>query len=261
MITREDVAQALEAIDTGVMKGGEPSSKEDLNSANGAADGSAGDGKDLSAPGSDMNATYGNTKKKGKDGAMKSQVETPEDFNKSLPPAVETKVEVSDFLKSLVDHNAGCMDKLRDCVLKSEMAAEDRMEEVMEAVEEMQKSLGNVGIVLKAICERIGIVENAPANVAKSQTSADQSQPVAKSVTTTDRQFADPNGGSEAGQADEGGMFKSLVGKPASIQKSSIAVAIMDLVKKGEAADTDVINFETYNYITPELDSKLRSVL
>jgi len=257
-ITKDDVAKALGRLESGLNKGGEPSDKEDLNSANGAADGGSGDGKDLSAPGSDMNDEYGNKKKKGKDGAMKSQVETPEDFNKSLPPAVETKVEVSDFLKSLVDHNAGCMDALRDSVVKSDLAAEDRMEEVMENVEGLQKSLGDVGIVLKAICERIGIIENQPASVAKSQTAT---APIVKSQTM-ERQFADPTAGAEANQQqDSQGMFKSLVNHPPQIQKSAIASAICDLVKKGEAADTDVINFETYSYIAPELDSKLRAVL
>lgn len=256
-ITKDDVAKALGRLESGLNKGGEPSDKEDLNSANGAADGGSGDGKDLSAPGSDMNDEYGNKKKKGKDGAMKSQVETPEDFNKSLPPAVETKVEVSDFLKSLVDHNAGCMDSLRDSVVKSDMAAEDRMEEVMEAIEGIQKSQGNIGVVLKAICERIGVIENQPA-VAKSTRATDAAagQPVAKS-------FVDPAAGAEAPVAPEAGqgMFKSLVGKAPQIQKAAIAESICELVKKGEAADTDVINFETYSYITPELDLKLRSVL
>ena len=252
MITRDDVANALSAIEK-AMDGDD----DDLNSPNGAADGGSSDGKDLSSPGEDMNATYGNKKKKGKDGAMKSQVQTPEDFNKSLPPAVETKVEVSDFLKSLVDHNAGCMDKLRDTVVKSEMAAEDRMDEVMESVEEIQKSLGNFGVVLKAICERIGIIENQPASVAKSQTSAT----VAKSQTA-ERNFADMTVSSEAEVTPQGdGMYKSLANKSPAIQKSLIAEAICDLVKKGEAAEEDVINFETYSYVAPELDSKLRSVL
>lgn len=182
---------------------------------------------------------------------MKSQREQPEDFNKSLPPEVETKVEVSDFLKSLVDHNAGCMDNLRDAVVKGELAAEDRSEELVEAVEGLQKSMGDIGTVLKAICERIGVIENEPAGVVKSQTS----------VPTADRTFTDPHAGAEAATTDEGGMFKSLVGKPETIQKSTIASAMMDLVKKGELEDTEVINFETYNYLTPEADSKLRAIL
>jgi len=257
-ITKDDVRKALATLEGPLAKG-----SSDLNSANGAADGSDSSGKDLSAPGDDMNATHGNKKKKG-NGTMKSQGETPEDFNKSLPPAVETKVEVSDFLKSLVDHNAGCMDKLRDAVVKSDLANEDRMDEISECIDGLQKSMGQVGVVLKAICERIGIVENQPANVAKSQTATDaqaqQAAPVAKSVTA-DRQFADPQGGSEANQSEGDGMYKSLVGKPPQIQKAAIASAICDLVKKGEAQDVDVINFETYSFITPELNTRLRAVL
>ncbi len=250
-ITRDDVLNALEMVEKGSM-----AQDENLGPANGAAEGSGSDGKNLDSPGDDMNAKYGNKKKKGKDGAMKSERETPEDFNKSLPPAVETKVEVSDFLKSLVDHNAACVDKLRDFVIKSDMAAEDRMEEVMENVEDLQKSVGNIGVVLKAICERIGVIENAPAAAPKAETT------VAKSETA-ERTFVDPNASSEADATQEAGagMYKSLVGKPQTIQKSTIAEAICDLVRKGEAADTDVINFETYNYIAPELDSKLRAVL
>lgn len=245
-VTKDDVIAAINRLE----KGGDA----DLNSANGAADGD-GDDDSLKAPGEDMNDSANN--KKGKGDAMKSQKPTdaPEDFHKSLPAEVETKVDVSEFLKSLIDHNAQCLNGLRDYVVKGSLDSEDRHQELADSVGSITKSLSNVGLVLKAICERIGIIENK-AEGRKSMTSASD---VNKSV---DRPFANPNTASEADPASGGeAVYKSLAGKSPHIQKSMISEALCDLVRKGEAKDTDVINFETYSYLTPELDSKLRAVL
>jgi len=256
-IDREDVRAALKSLnylsDDEVSKGDGVPTDGDLNSANGAANG-GGDGS-LKAPGDDMCDKYGNKKRKEK--AMKSERQAPDDFRKGLPPEVEAKIEVSDFLKSLTDHNAARIDALRDFMVKSDMAVDDRHEELTDAVDGLQKSMGDIGVVLKALCERIGVLENTPATVAKSETAI---QNVAKSEVAT-RQFADPNATAEATGNEGQGIYKSLVGKPPVTQKSMISEAMCDLVRKGDAVPEDVINFETYNYVPPELDSKLRAVL
>lgn len=246
-VTKDDVIAAIDRLEKG-------ETSSDLNSANGAADGD-GDDDSLKAPGTDMNDSANN--KKGKGDAMKSQKPTdaPEDFAKSLPAEVETKVDVSEFLKSLIDHNAQCMDGLRDYVVKSSLDSEDRHGELDERIGDVQKSLSNVGVVLKAICERIGIIENKT-ETRKSATSAGD---LNKSV---DRPFVNPSASGEADTAPAGeGLYKSLIGKSPHVQKSMVSEALCALVIKGEAKDTDVINFETYSYLTPELDSKLRAVL
>jgi hypothetical protein len=168
-------------------------------------------------------------------------------FEETLPEEIQTKIEVSGFLKSLVDHTAATVDALRETVVKSEMNHEDRYEDLNAIVTDIQKSQAKIGIVLKAVCERIGIIENAPAAVAKSEI-------VAKSNGAAERNFATPN------DAEEGKLFKSLSENP-TIAKSQISSALCDLVKKGEANDLDVIGFESGGYIRPELVSKLKTTL
>jgi len=251
-ITKDDVKKALSALDEHLEKGSRPASSDsvpsdDLNTSNGAADGSG----SLKVDDENMNDKYGNTKKKG--ATMDYEKSMPDDFSAGLPGEIETKVDVSNFLKSLVDHTADSHDKLRDFVVKSDMANDARYEEMEERFDEVQKSLANVGVVLKAICERIGVIENKPA-VAKSQTSE-------KEGAVADRQFqkSDPQQENVLVESEgETGLYKSLQGKPPHIVKSLISDKLCDLVRKGEAQDIDVINFETYNHVSPELDEKLR---
>lgn len=252
MIVQGDVIKALEKIES-VVKGGEPKNAKDLNSANGAADGDEEDGKDLSAPGKDMNATYGNKKEEGKGKTMKSQ--TPESFYKSLPDQVTAKVEVSDFLKSLVNSISESSDRLSQSIVKSSEAAEARMDDVNDEIESIHKSLANVGIVLKSLCEAVGVISNQEAAAPKAATTATQSTEVVQ------KSFVDPNAGAEAENPKGEAIYKSLDGKTKEIQKSMISGGIWELVQKGEATDLDMIAFETNNTISPELDGKLRKIL
>lgn len=288
MITKDQVQKALGALDghlpETVAKSG---SDGDLNEAEGAAEGEG----SLKAPGTSMakKAPKGKTQKslaKGefppkKDDDKKSDDEEEEDsesddeedeeddepkgktkksmpssYLKGMPKEVTTKVEVSNFLRSLVDHTADSVDGLRDYVAKSDMANENRYDELGSAIEQVAKSLGNIGIVLRAVCERIGVIENQPAHVAKSVTAAPAAaaQPVA-------RAFAEAQPGAAEAAASEGGMFKSLNGKPAHIAKAMVSEVLCDLVRKGEAKDTDVINFETFGFVPPELQPKLSAAL
>lgn len=225
-VTKDDVKEAIDSLE--------------INSSNGAAD----DKDSLGVDAKNMNDVAGNKKSKG---TQKS--EAPSDFGAGLPGEIETKVDVSSFLKSLVDHSAHSHDQLRDFVVKSDMANDARFTEVNEAVAEISKSQANIGIVLKAICERIGVMENQP-GVAKSQTAAS----VAKSETV-ERTFAGANPDQPA--EPEGRIAKALHGKPANVAKSMVSDQLCELVRKGEASDLDVINFETYNHISPELETKL----
>jgi hypothetical protein len=237
-VTKDDVKEAIESLEINSVEKGEGSA--DLNSSNGAAD----DKESLGVDAENMNDKHGN--KKGK-GYAKS--EAPSDFGAGLPGEIETKVDVSSFLKSLVDHSAHSHDQLRDFVVKSDMANDARFSDVNEAIADISKSQANIGIVLKAICERIGVMENQP-GVAKSQTAA----VIAKSEPV-ERTFAGANPDQPA--EPEGRIAKALHGKPANVAKSMVSDQLCELVRKGEASDLDVINFETYNHISPELETKL----
>jgi len=259
MLTKDDVQKAIGRIGADidsddVNKGKSVPTDGDLNSSNGAADGGGSDNS-LSAPGENMNDKYGN--KKGKD-ASPAKKSLPSDFHSGMPSEVETKVDVSDFLKSLVDHTADRVNGLREFIVKSDEAAEARTDDIVDQVGEVQKSLMDVGIVLKAICEKIGVLENEPAHVAKSQTAATQGKGV-------ERQFENNTQTATEGVAKSSGggdfLYKSLEGRHPVEIKKAISCALMDLCKKGELDDLQVINFETYNVITPEADVKLRAVL
>jgi len=231
MITKEDVTKALSELNLS-----EEVSKGDLGPANGAADeaGSLGvDGDDMEKEG------------KGK-GKEKKEKDTEKSFYEELPAEVEAKVEVSNFLKSLVDYTASQIDSLKDRVVKSDSAQAVRYEETMEVLDGISKSMGHVGIVLKAMCERIGILENQP----------EQPKAITKSMDApVERQFVG------MGSSETGGMFKSLDGKTPFEVKKSISDAMFELVKKDEMSDTDLINFETFGYVTPEAGRLLNKIL
>lgn len=168
-------------------------------------------------------------------------------FAEEMPEEIQAKIDVSEFLKSLVEHTGDSLDALKDFVAKSDVAHEARYAELAETVNDIAKSQAKIGVVLKAVCQRIGVIAAAPARPAKS----DQ---VSKSEGS-ERKFSS---GLEAEGTDK--MFKSLSDNPA-IAKSQMSGALCDLVKKGEATDLDVIGFESGGYIRPELVAKLRSSL
>jgi len=179
-----------------------------------------------------------------------SVTEEDESFSKGLPEEVQTKIEVSDFLKSLVDHTGEVIGDLRGQLAKSECSQIEFNKSLAEGLEEIQESQAKVGVVLKAICERIGIIEAAPAYAPKAETD------VTKSASQpAERQFESALKGD--GQEP---MFKSLSANP-MIAKSQLAEAMCDLVRKGEASDMDVIGFESSGHIRPEVVTKLRTVL
>lgn len=270
MITKDSVAKALGALEAAspeIAKG-----EGGLGDAEGAATG-GGDGS-LKAPGEAMSGAAKKAKKslaKGDDGdaddapfKKKAAEDDDEDededegsmksFAGSMPDEIRTKIDVSSFLRSLVDHNAATIESMRRAIVKSSTAQDQRVEVLLDAVEGLQKSQSNIGIVLRAMCERIGVIENTP-GVAKSvQTAA---APLAKSAAPVAREFV----GGEEGQGQDQAIYKSLTGKAPHVQKAMISEALCQLVMKGEAKDTDVINFETYGHVPGELDAKLRTVL
>lgn len=166
-------------------------------------------------------------------------------FAKSLPKEVKTKIEVSDFLKSLVDHTGEAVDGLRSSLAKSHKLTHGRLGELEDAVESVAKSQQNIGVVLKAICEQIGVISKSAARPAKSATN--------QQVQKSERNFKSAL--NEEG--DEQPMFKSLSKDPI-VAKSQISNVLCDLVKSGSAQDLDVINFETSGHVRPELLSKLQ---
>lgn len=180
---------------------------------------------------------------------MKSKKSVKKSFTEDMPEEIQTKIDVSEFLKSLVDHTGECIDDLSKSINATEARLAKSHGDLVGAVEDIQKSQARIGVVLKAICQRIGIIENAPAKAAKADT-------VAKSTTAApERKFSS---GLE-GESQEP-MFKSLSQNP-TVAKSQISSALCDLVKKGEAQDVDVIGFETSGFIRPDLMPKLKTVL
>jgi hypothetical protein len=190
----------------------------------------------------DEEETHSEHKKSAK--AMKAK----KSFAQDMPDEVQTKIDVSEFLKSLVDHTGSCIDELAGEVSKSENRIAKSHADLSAAVEDVQKSQAKIGIVLKAICQRIGIIENAPARTQKSEA-------VAKSGGV-DRKFSS---GLE-GDAEAAPVFKSLSKNP-GVAKSQISEALCDMVRKGDATDMDVIGFETNGFIRPDLMPKLTTAL
>jgi len=175
--------------------------------------------------------------------------ETTKSFAEGLSEEVQTQIDVSDFLRSLVDSTGEAIDGLGERLAKSEDAHIEQYEDLTEAVGGIQESQAKIGIVLKAICERIGVIEAAPANEPKAETD------VVKSTEPAERSFE--NGLDDGGEEP---MFKSLSKNPL-IAKSQVSSAICDLVRKGEAKDMDVINFETSGHIGPEVLNGLKTIL
>lgn len=261
MITKDSVAKALSALEAAspdIVKG-----EGSLDDTEGAASG-GGDGS-LKAPGEPMsNAAKGKAKKSLAASSEKDEDDDSDDgddeddsmksFADDMPGEVRTKVDVSQFLRSLVDHSAATIESMRKAIIKSSQAQDQRVEVLLDAVEGLQKSQANIGVVLRAMCERIGVIENQP-GVAKSvQAAATVTKSQAAPVT---REFV----GGDDSQGQEQGIYKSLTGKAPHVQKAMISEALCQLVMKGEAQDTDVINFETYGHVPGELDTKLRAVL
>lgn len=170
-------------------------------------------------------------------------------FTEDMPEEIETKIDVSEFLKSLVKHTGETIDSLTEYVVKSDKHHSGRYGELVGQVNEIQKSQAKIGLVLKAICEQIGVVKSAPARSTKSET-------VAKSAPIAERKF---DSGLE-NEAPEEKMFKSLSEDP-RIAKSQMSETLCDLVKSGHATDMDVITFESNGFIRPELVGKLKEKL
>ena len=248
-IKKEEIAKALGEL-------------EDALDVKKASDG------DLDQPeGSDLNAGHADNKmsdaagdkskkaKKSDDGDEDDEKEddmkkeTTKSFADGLSEEVQTQIDVSDFLRSLVDSTGEAIDGLGERLVKSEDARIEQYEDLTEAVGGIQESQAKIGIVLKAICERIGVIEAAPANEPRAETD------VVKSTEPAERSF-------ENGLDDDGEepMFKSLSKNPL-IAKSQVSSAICDLVRKGEAKDMDVINFETSGHIGPEVLNGLKTIL
>lgn len=162
-----------------------------------------------------------------------------------LPEEIQTKIDVSEFLKSLVEHTTESIDELANSVLKSEEATYAKFEELSKSVAEVVKSQAKIGLVLKALCEQAGILASAPKRVAKSETT------VAKSAVA-ERSFAQ-----EPVEAGEEKMFKSLSDNP-MMAKSQITEALIDLVKSNKCTDMDLINFESTSYLRPEIVEQLK---
>lgn len=251
-ITAEQVSKALEEIAPALSK----ASENDLDQPEGA---------DMGWP-SEAKKPMSDEAKKDKKSKMakKSEAEYDDEgdedeeeemdmkakksFSEGLSDEVQSKIEVSEFLRSLVEHTGDTIEDLRLTVAKSQRASSDRIESVAKSLDELHENQAKIGVVLKAICEKIGVIENAPqeskAVVAKSE---GEDMPVERTFKS----------GLDADEGEEP-IFKGLSENP-MIAKSQITNAMLELVKSGSAEDVDLINFESSGFISPEVQSKLKN--
>ena len=262
MITKEQVMKALEELelkkaseqDLDQPEGGDLGGGMENKMSDAAASGVEGKKKKKKVKKSDDNDEDDESESDDEDEDKKKKDKPEEDemdksFN-NLPEEIEAKIDVSDFLKSLVNHTADSINGISKAVVDSTEELHGRYDSMVDIVEDVQKSQAKIGIVLKALCEKVGIIENAPA----SKPRADQVAKSEGNVEVADRNFSQAEGEKEEK------TFKSLNTNP-QIAKSQISDAMCDLVRKGEATDVDVISFESNNYIRPEVVEKLRTVL
>jgi hypothetical protein len=262
VITEDQVSKALEDLEATLTEPSEDVSKaseDDLDQPEGA---------DLGNPAKEKMSDAAKAKKAKKalppvgedDGdedepemekKMPAKKAAKKSFAEEAPEEIQTKIDVSEFLKSLVDHTGNTIESLREEVSKSEAQSMARYDDLSQAVEDVQKSQAKIGIVLKAICEKIGVIAGAPARVAKSDTVAKSEGAPAPAARSFDSGLAEEKPEK---------VFKSLSDKPLEA-KAQISNALCDMVRKGEAKDLDVIGFETSGYISPDLVSKLKQVL
>jgi len=257
-IKKEQINKALDELEN-LATEEETTSKGDQGGKNAPLNSAEGDdmgvprGKPMSNEAKKKKESHGNANTNPSKGgkAMKS-------FKNDLPEEVEEQIDVSDFLKSLVDHTGTKMNELTDHISKGEIAQESFNESLMAKFETVEKSQAMIGVVLKSVCEKLGIIENEAAHTPKSETS------INKSETVTDRKFeeAKPDATTEIKKVEDDGeaMFKSLSKNPI-VAKSQISDALCDLVKSGDALDTDVIQFEMNGYIAPSNVTKLKEKL
>jgi hypothetical protein len=245
-ITNEQIDKALNSLEN--LAKGDQGSNPPLNSAEGD-DMGVKRGKPMSDEAKNGKPNHGKSdySDKGKEKKMKKS------YNEELPEGIQETIDVSDFLKSLVDHTGAKMDELNEQVAKSELAQTQMNDDIINKLETVEKSQAMIGVVLKSVCEKLGIIENAPAHAPKSETSVVKSD-------VAERNF-DSNVNTETeGTEEPAPLFKSLSKDPA-IAKSQVSEAMCELVKSGKCADTDVINFEMNGYISPSIVNELNKTL
>jgi hypothetical protein len=246
-ITDTKIDNALESLEN--LAKGDQGANPPLNSAEGD-DLGVKRGKPMSDAAKEGKANHGKSdySDKGKEKKM-----TKKSFKEELPDEITEQIDVSDFLKSLVDYTGEKMDELNTQVAKSELAQSQTQDDITSKLETIEKSQAMIGIVLKSVCEKLGIIENAPAHAQKSETSINKSE-------VAERKFDSNAAEGNEGVEEKAPLFKSLSKNP-QIAKSQVSEAMCDLVKSGECADTDVINFEMTGFISPTIVSKLNEKL
>lgn len=255
LVTEEMVNKALASLDAQLGEDVSKASESDLDQPEGA---------DLGNPVKEKMSDAAKGKKTEKSVEKEEKEESDEESEDSdaddmgkakksmveLPEEIQEKIDVSEFLKSLVSHTSETIDALGEAIQKSEAAQETRIGGLSAQISEIQKSQAKIGLVLKALCEKAGILSSAPARVIKSET-----QSVAKS-DVAERSFAqevDENPAEEK-------MFKSLSENPI-VAKGQMTDALIELVKSNACSDMDLINFESTNFLRPEVVTLLKSKL
>lgn len=165
---------------------------------------------------------------------------------------ISGKMDVSNFLKSVVDQTGGYMDAMKDVIEKSASMYESRTVVIEKQLTDIQENQAKLGIVLKSICEAMRIIEDQPANGPKAETEVKKSD-----GRHVERNFET---GTDKGEEEQTGMFPGLSDNPV-IAKSQITFAMVEMVEKGQLKDTDVIAFESGGHIEPDVAMKVQKAI
>lgn len=256
------VSAALAALEERLEK----SSKEDLDNPEGAdLDAGTHAGEKLSDHAEEDEGASGAAKKspkpvkKGQDGADKTgEQQNPDEdtemgtevksLNARADAEIKNKIEVSDFLKSLHEGLNDTLEAMGDVIAKSATVYDGRTKSMEEKLDDVMQYQAKLGVVLKAMCEHLGMLGNQPARGPKAVSTA-----VTKSGagTPVERQFADPRA-ALAAAADKSELFPGLSDNPVVAKAQLVGVAL-DLAKSGKIEPTDVINLEMNGHIRPEI--------
>lgn len=257
MYNEQEVSKALAALEEVLEK----ASEEDLTNPEGSdLDAGTHAGEKLSeVPNEDEGASGAAKKtpksvKKGEKAAEEEEDEEnekpdkDEEKMKSLNADTEIKqaIEVSDFLKSLHGSLNDTLESMQDVIKSSGAMHATQIKSLEERIDDIQMNQAKLGVVLKAMCEHMGMLGNQAAREAKS---------VAKSGGAAgqpaERKFVDPAQVLEEA-ANKSAMFPGMSANPI-VAKSQLLDAAMELAKSGKIGEVDVINLEANGHMRPEV--------
>lgn len=229
-------------LDSGIHEGNELS--KDSNEDEGAS------GAEKKSPKAAKSATAKHDEEEEEEEEEEKKPKKEEEEMKSLKDRadaeIEAKIEVSEFLKSLHDGLNDTLESMAQVVTKSAELYDTRAKGLEAQIADLQQNQAKIGLVLKAMCEQMGMIGNKRANEPKSVQKSG-----AKPGAPAERQFIDPKQVLDDA-AEKSKMWPGLSDNPV-IAKSQLLNVALDLAKGGKIEQTDVINLESNGHIRPEI--------